>query len=141
MKLLKEKVIKESDFGTRTLLINDIIRTFNKFPGSRDLIADAFEKVAKKPWDDSMTSGENLMQLGTEDIRYIHQEVTPLFNGGKEMSVKKFPPEGTLIDFNFSVKTTEKGYDIYSEGRQATVGSSLQGVKEWITNWIENELN
>ena len=145
MKIVTEAPGKEP-FGTRALLINDIIRAYNKFPESRKAIMVAYEKVANKPWDNSMSSGENLMKLPTEDLRYIQQEVEPTYSGKGGDDEGEMPRIGRVVDFNFSVKTTEKGYDIISnkDGRNKRAvrsGSSLVGVKEFITDWIENELN
>lgn len=136
------RMIKEAPAtGTRLLMINYITKAYTKFPDARNEIEGAFRKVTRAPWDDSATPPENLAKVSTEDIRYIHDEINPKYMGEGE----KTPAKGT-IDFSFSVKVTDKGYDIIANKdvinpRVVRSGSSLAGVKEFIVDWIENELN
>ena len=139
------KIINEAPAtGTRLLMINYITKAYNKFPEARNEIESAFRKATRNTWDDSATPPENLAKVPTEDIRYIHDEINPKYMGEGDLA-KKQVSNGT-VDFSFSVKVTEKGYDIIANKdvvnpRVIRSGVSLAGVKDFITDWIENELN
>ena len=139
MKILKE----EAATGSRLLMINYITRAYTKFPDSRNDIESAFRKATRTPWDDSATPPENLSKVPTEDIRYIHDEINPKYLGEGEPGEQ--PPSKGVIDFSFSVKANGKGFDIITNRdvlnpRVVRSGSSIEGVKEFITDWVENEL-
>jgi uncharacterized protein YodC (DUF2158 family) len=87
---------------------------------------DGFYQVK---WDD----GEISNGLGDFNLKLIVKPSNSNFTESKDYVLDN-------IKFEFEVEVTDKGCNIFSDGRQVTQGSSARGVKEWINNWIDNEL-